>query len=238
LEYIEEPCVSPEDTLRFSAHTGLGVGLDESIDEGWLEQNTSKEYIKSCQSDNNDDHKIHTSSDTFGNSKRHNNLRTHSDTSDSFTIPKGSPKIKALILKPTILGGVLESARTISTARNKFGPPYLSSPVLSSSFETPYTLLYFAQIAGGMAALEKIGISVSFKNSPAHGIGTSNWYASDQNQADSDSRLADMCCKSLFEACTNSCKKDGVRGMHINIRSSSEILHEISERLARSLSES
>eukprot|EP00466_Bigelowiella_natans_P015227 jgi/Bigna1/85193/estExt_fgenesh1_pg.C_20401 len=165
LEYIEEPCVSPEDTLRFSAHTGLGVGLDESIDEGWLEQNTSKEYIKSCESDNNDDHKIH-----------------------------GSPKIKALILKPTILGGhkndggVLESARTISTARNKFGPPYLSSPVLSSSFETPYTLLYFAQIAGGMAALEKIGISVSFKNSPAHGIGTSNWYASDQNQADSDSR--------------------------------------------------
>jgi len=72
--------------------------------------------------------------------------------------------VSAIILKPTILGGAL-NCLNLAMASQKIR---VVKPVISSAFETPYTLAYFAEIA---QALNRC-----MDSNHAHGIGTSIWY--------------------------------------------------------------
>lgn len=135
IEYIEDPLKNLEDLHSFYEQTGIPVALDETIEE------FENKYGRfACSSKEN-----------FAGGS----LRERDKTSFPF--------LKAIIIKPTIVGGFYRSEELIDYCRRKS-----VTPVLSSTFETGLgisSIVLFAKAQG------LLGI--------AAGLDTLNWFKSD-----------------------------------------------------------
>ena len=139
LQYIEEPLKNPTHASldQFFFKTGIAIALDESIDEGLFGFDIAQS-------------RKHTLSD--------NGNRIGSHISKSEELPVG---VTAVVLKPSALGGLLQTSRLAKLARARG-----ANVVISSAFESPVGLLHLAHLATVQDPRAEMH----------HGLGTGDWW--------------------------------------------------------------
>jgi len=145
VEYVEEPCADPQHLESFFEQTGVPVALDESVDDG-----TFSTAAAAAEGEDEDE---------------------AGETAAVLLLPP-SAGIAAVVLKPSVVGG-LERAAALAHAARAQG----ARAVVSSAFESSVGLAACAALAAMLDAEQASGVEEEGSMlRTAHGLGTHEFF--------------------------------------------------------------